>query len=371
MQQTKSKLRKCISMHLRSQKKKKNKTKKSKMSNISVTLCNAQVISTIYKVFSSGYLIQKDTLDIFKVIQATISGLCVAKCTIPKTDKVCVEDIVINDPLQTMFLLYSLHEKDAFYFASQSIRDNYDDPIEYNKIVRHIVGLDHAEEKLLSVLGVSAPSETRESVKNVKVPKHFLLTDVELEKQRFVSSGTFSDQMMNQFRNNKTEDSVLTMLKFFGVPNELKEEYVKQLFSIQKTHTRVIEYILKVWELYTELHCKVSGIQKEGICNLLLDWFRDNKIQHDKIQEIETLKEFQVFRNNRTNKRKCNVSPEVEQLKRLNNKRRETIRQLQFELKQLKGETRRQRSCKICRKAAGVCTSRGKQGHLPSLPEEV
>lgn len=342
------------------------------MSKVYVTLYNAQVTSTIYEVFSSGYLIQKDTLDIFKVTLATISGLCVAKCTIPKTDKVCVEDIVINDPLQSMFLPYSLHEKDTFYFASQSIRDNYDDPIEYNKIVRHIAGLDHADAKLLSVLGVSAPSETRESVKNVNVSEHFLLTDVELEKQRFVSSGTFSDHMMDHILNNKAtkDNGVLTTLKSFGFPEELTEAYIEQLFSIQKNHTIIVEHILKVWELYIDLHCKLPCIEKEGICNLFLDWFRDKNIQHDKIEEIQTLKEFHLFRSNRK-KRKKNVSPEVEQLQRLNQKRRETIRQLQFEVKQLKGKTKKQRSCKVCRKAAGVCTSRGKEGHLPPLPEEV
>ena len=100
-----------------------------------------------------------------------------------------------------------------------------------------------------------------------------------------------------------------------------------------------------------------------------MEWFKSEKIKHEKIDEVKELQEFLLFKNNR--KRKVeNISPQLKHFKNLSTKRKKVITQLKFQIAQLKGETKRQRSCKICRKAAGVCTRRGKPGHLESLQEE-
>ena len=73
---------------------------------------------------------------------------------------------------------------------------------------------------------------------------------------------------------------------------------------------------------------------------------------------------------NKKNKKRNNRSS-IRQLQELNMKRRRTIAELKHQLAHLRSG-KKLKSCLKCKKAGGICTSRGKKGHLPliSVSEE-
>ena len=122
----------------------------------------------------------------------------------------------------------------------------------------------------------------------------------------------------------------------------------------------------------------VDGIKEEKVGDALVAWLKKEKILDSKIKRFEQLKAFVEFTRsktpNREKKRKLEVveavSPSIRQLQELNKKRRKTIARLKYQVNQLRSG-KKLKSCPKCKKAGGICTSRGKQGHLPLISIDI
>ena len=116
----------------------------------------------------------------------------------------------------------------------------------------------------------------------------------------------------------------------------------------------------------------VDGIKEEKVGDALVAWLKKEKILDSKIKRFEQLKAFVEFTRsktpNREKKRNISeaVSPSIRQLQELNKKRRKTIARLKYQVEQLRSG-KKLKSCPKCKKAGGICTSRGKEGHLPLI----
>ena len=119
----------------------------------------------------------------------------------------------------------------------------------------------------------------------------------------------------------------------------------------------------------------VDGIKEEKVGDALVAWFKKEKILDSNIKRFEQLKAFVEFTRsktpNREKKRKSEeaVTPSIKQLQELNRKRRRTIARLKYQVEQLRSG-KKLKSCPKCKKAGGICTSRGKEGHLPLISIE-
>lgn len=328
-------------------------------------LADAEDIRILKKVFCSGHILREN--DIYKVVEIVPSGLILALCqnVSKKKNRIATE---LQLPLKTMFLLHEDEKEDEFFFASQIIRDHYDHPIEYRQIIRDI--LQNKEDSKLNMLLLGKHGERDRPVNVVKVPANFFLSNLQIEQQQFRTSGIFSDHAMEQLERGKTT------IDMFGIPSIFKVETIQQLvslYSTAKTKKTYRQYLIHIWKNYMQTSCDlVDGIKEEKVGDALVAWLKEEKILDSKIKRFEQLKAFVEFTRsktpNREKKRKLlePASPSIRQLQELNKKRRKTIARLKYQVEQLRSG-KKLKSCPKCKKAGGICTSRGKEGHLPLI----
>jgi len=332
-------------------------------------LANAEDIRILKKVFCSGHILREN--DIYKVVEIVPSGLILAKCqdVSTKKNRIATE---LQLPLETMFLLHEDEKEDEFFFASQIIRDHYDHPIEYRQIIRDILHKkNNQEDSKLNMLLLGKYGGRDRPMTVAKVPANFFLSNLQIEQQQFGTSGVFSDHAMEQLERGETT------IDMFGIPSLIKVETIQQLvslYSTAKTKKTYRQYLIQIWENYMQTSCDlVDGIKEEKVGDALVAWLKKEKILDSKIKRFEQLKAFVEFTRsktpNREKKRKSEVeavTPSIRQLQELNKKRRKTIAQLQYQVEQLRSG-KKLKSCPKCKKAGGICTSRGKEGHLPLI----
>tara|TARA_B100000886_G_scaffold111199_3_gene74601 strand:+ start:934 stop:2043 length:1110 start_codon:yes stop_codon:yes gene_type:complete len=333
-------------------------------------LANAEDIRILNKVFCSGHILREN--DIYNVVEIVPSGLILAKCqdVSTKKNRIATE---LQLPLETMFLLHEDEKEDEFFFASQIIRDHYDHPIEYRQIIRNILHnkKKNQEDSKLNMLLLGKHGERDRPVNVAKVPANFFLSNLQIEQQQFRTSGVFSDHAMEQLERGEIT------IDMFGIPSLIKVETIQQLvslYSTTKTKKTYRQYLIQIWDNYMQTSCDlVDGIKEEKVGDALVAWLKKEKILDSKIKRFEQLKAFVEFtRSNREKKRKLEVeavSPSIRQLQalqELNKKRRKTIARLQYQVEQLRSG-KKLKSCPKCKKAGGICTSRGKKGHLPLI----
>ena len=329
-------------------------------------LANAEDIRILKKVFCSGHILREN--DIYNVVEIVPSGLILAKCqdVSTKKNRIATE---LQLPLETMFLLHEDEKEDEFFFASQIIRDHYDHPIEYRQIIRNI--LHNKEDSKLKMLLLGKYGGRDRPVNVAKVPTNFFLSNLQIEQQQFGTSGVFSDHAMEQLERGETT------IDMFGIPSIFKVETIQQLvslYSTAKTKKTYRQYLIQIWDNYMQTSCDlVDGIKEEKVGDALVAWLKKEKILDSKIKRFEQLKAFVEFTRsktpNREKKRKSEVeavTPSIRQLQELNKKRRKTIARLQYQVAQLRSG-KKLKSCPKCKKAGGICTSRGKKGHLPLI----
>ena len=333
-------------------------------------LANAEDIRILKKVFCRGHILREN--DIYKVVEIVPSGLILAKCqdVSTKKNRITTE---LQLPLETLFLLHEDEKEDEFFFASQIIRDHYDHPIEYRQIIRNILHnkKKNQEDSKLNMLLLGKHGGRDRPVNVAKVPANFFLSNLQIEQQQFRTSGVFSDHAMEQLERGEIT------IDMFGIPSIFKVETIQQLvslYSTAKTKKLYRQYLIQIWENYVQTSCDiVNGIKEEKVGDVLVAWLKKEKILDSKIQRFEQLKAFFEFTRsktpNREKKRKLEaevVTPSIKQLQELNNKRRKTIARLKYQMAQMRSG-KKLKSCPKCKKAGGICTSRGKEGHLPLI----
>ena len=331
-------------------------------------LANAEDIRILKKVFCSGHILREN--DIYKVVEIVPSGLILALCqdVSKKKNRIATE---LQLPLKTMFLLHEDEKEDEFFFASQIIRDHYDHPIEYRHIIRNILyKKNNQEDSKLNMLLLGKHGERDRPVNVAKVSANFFLSNLQIEQQQFRTSGVFSDHAMEQLERGEIT------IDMFGIPSLIKVETIQQLvslYSTAKTKKTYRQYLIQIWDNYMQTSCDlVDGIKEEKVGDALVAWLKKEKILDSKIKRFEQLKAFVEFTSktpNREKKRKSEVeagTPSIRQLQELNKKRRKTIARLQYQVEQLRSG-KKLKSCPKCKKAGGICTSRGKKGHLPLI----
>ena len=338
-------------------------------------LANAEDIRILKKVFCSGHILREN--DIYNVVEIVPSGLIVAKCqdVSTKKNRITTE---LQLPLETMFLLHEDEKEDEFFFASQIIRDHYEHPIEYRQIIRDIIIIKkkNQEDSKLNMLLLGKHGGRDRPMTVAKVPANFFLSNLQIEQQEFRTSGVFSDHAMEELERGEFT------IDMFGIPSLIKVETIQQLvslYSTAKTKKTYRQYLIQIWDNYMQTSCDlVDGIKEEKVGDALVAWLKKEKILDPKIERFEQLKAFVEFTRsktpNREKKRKLEgaVTPSIQQLQalqELNEKRRRTINQLKYQVEQLRSG-KKLKSCPKCKKAGGICTSRGKEGHLP-MEEEV
>jgi hypothetical protein len=338
---------------------------------MNLVLANAEDIRILKKVFCSGHILREN--DIYNVVEIVPSGLILAKCqdVSTKKNRIATE---LQLPLETMFLLHEDEKEDEFFFASQIIRDHYDHPIEYRQIIRN--KKNNQEDSMLNRLLLGKHGERDRPVNVAKVPANFFLSNLQIEQQQFGTSGVFSDHAMEQLERGEIT------IDMFGIPSIFKVETIQQLvslYSTAKTKKMYRQYLIQIWDNYMQTSCDlVDGIKEEKVGDALVAWLKKEKILDSKIKRFEQLKAFVEFTRsktpNREKKRKLEVveavSPSIRQLQELNKKRRKTIARLQHQVAQLRSG-KKLKSCPKCKKAGGICTSRGKEGHLPLISIDI
>jgi hypothetical protein len=336
---------------------------------MNLVLANAEDIRILKKVFCSGHILREN--DIYNVVEIVPSGLVLALCqdVSTKKNRIATE---LQLPLKTMFLLHEDEKEDEFFFASQIIRDHYDEPIEYRQIIRNI--LHNKEDSKLNMLLLGKHGGRDRPINVAKVPTNFFLSNLQIEQQQFRTSGVFSDHAMEQLERGEIT------IDMFGIPSLIKVETIQQLVSLYsngnvKTNKLYRQYLIQIWDNYMQTSCDlVDGIKEEKVGDALVAWLKKENILDSKIKRFEQLKAFVEFTRSKTpnikNKRNISesraVSPSIQQLQELNKKRRKTIARLKYQVNQLRSG-KKLKSCPKCKKAGGICTSRGKQGHLPLI----
>ena len=331
-------------------------------------LADAEDIRILKKVFCSGHILREN--DIYKVVEIVPSGLILALCQnfSKKKNRIATE---LQLPLKTMFLLHEDEKEDEFFFASQIIRDHYDHPIEYRQIIRNILhnNKNNQEDSKLNMLLLGKHGGRDRPINVANVPANFFLSNLQIEQQQFRTSGVFSDHAMEQLERGEIT------IDMFGIPSIFKVETIQQLvslYSTAKTKKTYRQYLIHIWENYMQTSCDlVDGIKEEKVGDALVAWLKKEKILDSKIKRFEQLKAFVEFTRsktpNREKKRKLEpASPSFRQLQELNKKRRKTIARLKYQVEQLRSG-KKLKSCPKCKKAGGICTSRGKEGHLPLI----
>tara|TARA_B100000965_G_scaffold405669_1_gene440641 strand:+ start:3084 stop:4190 length:1107 start_codon:yes stop_codon:yes gene_type:complete len=337
---------------------------------MNLVLANAEDIRILKKVFFSGHILREN--DIYKVVEIVPSGLILAKCqdVSKKKNRIATE---LQLPLKTMFLLHEDEKEDEFFFASQIIRDHYDHPIEYRHIIRNILyKKNNQEDSNLNMLLLGKYGGRDRPMTVAKVSANFFLSNLQIEQQQFRTSGVFSDHAMEQLERGEIT------IDMFGIPSIFKVETIQQLVSLyskktDKTKKMYRQYLIQIWDNYMQTSCDlVEGIKEEKVGDALVAWLKKEKILDSKIKRFEQLKAFVEFTRsktpNREKKRKSGeaVTPSIQQLQELNRKRRKTIARLKYQVEQLRSG-KKLKSCPKCKKAGGICTSRGKEGHLPLI----
>ena len=370
-----------------------------------IILSNAEDRILLKKVFDGAFILMGDENDdVYQLIEATPFGLVVAKCH-NMSKKSEPPDMQLKHPLETTFI-YNMDIGDdslTYSFASQYIRDHYDEPIDVHKILFHVLHRNEnsgdIDQKLKKVLGL--PINNRSKM-IVDIPREFFLDDVQLHKEVFLQEGFLSQKIMDALLHvdNKYEE-VQKTLRMFGIPSTLKLKYIKQLFHLSEKKG-TFPYIIDVWEMYLNklksamFSRSFDHEQALKIGVLFVTWFKESNVTHDRIEEFQQLQQFHAFSKNKKKRKHAFSGTPLDEvallkLKEQNLKKQKLIEELKKANVELKRKLHKKKAphssskkkktpmnkvlintsrllpCPKCKKAKGICNRRGQPGHLPKL----
>ena len=306
---------------------------------------------------------------------------------------VCVrplEIVLVKIDRQTREVLLPTEYECVFHFHRQSElkfgSKKTQGPVRYDDLLAAMFSSSPEAQqiKLREMLGCDS---CKKDVHHINVPEVFYRTTVEIEAEYLRKYNVIPKSAIQRMEKQRSSQRV----KYFasiGVPEKINETYLQQLYDSNAPGS----YLKRVWDTFrpTQSLQHVDADVGRRLLKML-----QGTVPTTALGEYTDLLDFMEWKKTKKEERTAEggaystpppkVADTSSAQKRLEDSER-SVERYKTELMKTKKKLREQKylmnliitnkksdpsakSCKKCRGRAGFCKSRGKEGHLPPLPE--